>query len=113
MPWKALISTHRSPSSLAARRVAVRAAVPVAPLPAVALRQFSLFAPMVQSCVGAAAAAPRLAAVAAVPSSTPVPGVRFISVKRRRNTKMNKHKHEKLKKRMRRLTAKNLKGNAK
>ena len=40
------------------------------------------------------------------------PSVRWISVKRRRAVKMNKHKYEKLKKRMRRLTAKNLKGNA-
>ncbi|RYG40889.1 AURKAIP1/COX24 domain-containing protein [archaeon] len=36
--------------------------------------------------------------------------VRCISVKRRRVKKMNKHKYEKLKKRMRRLTAKNIRG---
>ncbi len=34
---------------------------------------------------------------------------RSISVKRRRRTKMNKHKLQKLRKRMRKLTAKNVK----
>lgn len=45
-------------------------------------------------------------------SGRSAPPVRWVSVKRRRVIKMNKHKYEKLKKRMRRLTAKNLKGNA-
>ena len=58
----------------------------------------------------ALAALPRAAAAAALPAAAPGAGARFDSTKRKRAKMMNKHKYEKLKKRMRSLMAKNVRG---
>jgi hypothetical protein len=80
----------------------------------------TLTAPLVPRCAAAAAVSapvrtvPLAAAVgrrAPVSPASPAAAaalVRDISTKRRRAKKMNKHKYEKMKKRMRNLTAKNV-----
>ena len=45
------------------------------------------------------------------PTYTSIGSVRWDSTKRKRAKKMNRHKYQKMKKRMRNLTAKNIKGN--
>lgn len=89
------------------------------PCPGIACRPFSSLAartpPIVPRSALKASSSGLVPSIVLPAPGAPVSGfqpVRWISVKRRRVVKMNKHKYEKLKKRMRRLTAKNLKGNA-